>query len=280
MTSFHLTDDQLNAHLDGEDGGEAASHLAGCGDCEAKLAGLRAAQAAVAAPVPPPSAAARDAAIAAALGAWGTDAVSPAEDEGAGPAPISLRPPRRALPRALVAAVVLVVTGLAAVPFLRLGDDDPSVSTAARDELSAAAGGSVPVDLGEFDSDTALHDRLRTVLGVSGPAAASDAQAFTALDDASGAETLSGSPEQSDRAAVSDRAATGSAATKTLAACQPAAASLAGQEHTTLAFSASLVYRGTPGYVFVFIQQDGERLTRRAVVVDRSACSPLVVQSF
>lgn len=278
--TFHLTDDQLNAHLDGEGQGEAASHLAGCGDCEAKLAGLRAAQAAVAAPVPPPPAAARDAAIAAALDAWGTDSVSPAEGDGAGPAPIPLRPPRRALPRALVAAAVLVVAGLAAVPFLRLGDDDPSVSTAARDELSAKAGGSVPVDLGEFDSDTALHDRLRTVLGVSGPAAASDAEAFTALGDASGAETLSGSPDQSGRAAVSDRAATGSAATKTLAACQPGAASFAGQEHTTLAFSASLVYRGTPGYVFVFIQQDGELLTRRAVVVDRSACLPLVVQSF
>lgn len=279
MTSFHLTDDQLNAHLDGEDQGEAASHLAGCGDCEAKLAGLRAAQAAVAAPVPAPPAAARDLAIVAALDVWGTDVVPPAEDDGAGPAPTPLRPPRRALPRALVAAVVLVVTGLAAVPFLRLGDDDPSVSTAARDNTEMAETGA-PADLGEFDSDTALADRLRTVLGVAEPAGASDAEALTAFGEASGGEVSSDASPARGGALPEDRAATGSAATKTLAACQPAAAGLAGQEHTTLAFTASLVFRGTPGYVFVFIQQHGERLTRRAVVVDRSACSPLVVQSF
>lgn len=278
MTLPHLDDDQLNAHLDGEDGGAAAIHLAQCGECDARLTVLRAAQTAVAAPIPAPLAEDREAAIAAALDAWPADA-DPLADRGEdASAPIPLRQPRQALPRVLVAAAVLVVIGLAAVPFLRMGDDGPTVSTAARDAATdTAAGGTAPVDLGEFDSDTALHDRLRTVLGVSGPAPASGAPEATATSDAA---PLSGSSDLSSGATTSNRTASGASKTKSLGACQAAAAPLAGKDHTTLAFSASLVYRGAPGYVFVFVQQDGERLTRRAVVVDRSSCSPLVVQSF
>lgn len=278
MTLPHLDDDQLNAHLDGEDAGAAAAHLAGCRECEARLADLQAAQAAVAVPVPAPPAGDREAAIAAAMDAWGTEPALPHEGD-AGSAPVPIRPPRRALPRALVAAAVLVVIGLAAVPFVRMGDDGPSVSTAARDEADLSeAGGTAGVDLGEFDSETALHDRLRTVLGVSGPTPAGGETSGEAFDAPSDMAPLSGSPDGAEL--TSDRAASAATATKSLGACQPQAAALAGKDHTTLAFSASLVYRGTPGYVFVFIQQDGERLTRRAVVLARSSCSPLVVQSF
>src|SRR5687767_4425470 len=70
MTDKHADFEALSAFVDGE-APEWADHVAGCPECRAAAAELRALSAKVAAPAPPPPAAQREAAIAAALGVAG-----------------------------------------------------------------------------------------------------------------------------------------------------------------------------------------------------------------
>jgi len=68
MSDMHADDETLSAHLDGEEP-ELRDHLESCAACTARLTELRRARAAIAAPVTPPPAWQRDAAITRALDA-------------------------------------------------------------------------------------------------------------------------------------------------------------------------------------------------------------------
>ena len=197
--------DALSAFLDGE-APEWATHVAGCGRCQAQLAGLREVAAAVGRPVPPVRPEAVDRAVARALAAAGSE---PAEPTGPAPVPgpsgpLSGRPgpsgplsgrPRRALvgvASGSIAAVLLVV--LAAFAVLGDGGDRqvdtalapapeampaqaPEAGPAPGPEASPdrAGGGSLsrPVsggDLGEVGDAGALAARLRGVVPGTGGA--------------------------------------------------------------------------------------------------------------
>ncbi len=112
--SEHADFEALSAYVDGE-APEWAAHVAGCPACAATVDQLRAVSAAVGAPVEPVTAAARDAAVAAALDG-GRVASEPAPVRARPPAAAQLRPRRRGgWLLGAAAAVVAVVLGAAAL---------------------------------------------------------------------------------------------------------------------------------------------------------------------
>lgn len=129
MTTDHLDDEAISAHLDGEATSAESAHLASCGACSTRLAELRAASAAIGAPVAIDGDR-REAAIAAAL------AEAPAPPSAAADArvvPLSSR--RRGIPSWLAAAAALLVV-VALVPLvngLRSDDVDEAATSAADD---------------------------------------------------------------------------------------------------------------------------------------------------
>jgi hypothetical protein len=76
MSDMHPDDEALSAHLDGDQAAGVRDHVESCEVCTARLAQLRRVRAAVGAPVVPPPARQRDAAIARALAAAGDGAGS------------------------------------------------------------------------------------------------------------------------------------------------------------------------------------------------------------
>ena len=137
MTTDHLDDEAISAHLDGEATPAEAAHVDGCETCTARLAELRAASEAIGSPVDL-GFADRDATVAAAMAAAATSNVVPlASRRRTGP------------PQWLaVAAALLVVVAL--VPLLGSlggGDSDDSAETAASGEAAD--------DTMAFDADAA-----------------------------------------------------------------------------------------------------------------------------
>lgn len=179
MTTPHLDDERLSAHLDGEGGEEAAEHLGSCRDCVDRLDSLVVASSCVAAPVTAPPDPVREAALQAARTAW---AAARSESEPTGDAKggevVALeerrRVPRWALPVAAAAAALLL-----AVPVLSsLGDDRGGEETSAlSDDRGASADrdaetvGTDGGDLGEQSDPATLARAISGAL----PGAASEA---------------------------------------------------------------------------------------------------------
>ena len=175
MTSEHLDDEAISAHLDGEATPTEAAHVDGCATCRARLAELQGAAEVIGTPVPPANPAAVDAAVTAAL-----DALPPKV------VPLASRR-RGALPTWLpVAAGLLLVVALVPL-FGSLGggsDDDAGdgastammaedraeEESAALDAAGAGAGGGIATidggNVGPVDG-TGVRQLVEEALGRS-----------------------------------------------------------------------------------------------------------------
>lgn len=228
MTAKHADFEALSAFVDGE-APEWAEHVAGCPQCRATAAELRALSARVAAPASPPPAAQREASIAAALGVADLDA-------GAGATP-PLEPAAAARHEAhrarfgrlasrswampAVAAVVVALLGLSGVILSANRSTDENTATFAGPALDAKAESAVPGapsapvgDLGDVPDAATLRARA---LGVgAAPSAAAGTAASTGRSTAS-----SNSGTASDSATSTGSAGAGGAAGGSAAAVAP-----------------------------------------------------------
>ena len=178
----HLDEEAVSGALDDHAGADELAHLERCATCRASLDRLRVAQVAVAAPVPLDSGA-REAALAAALGAFDDARAEAPHIRQA--TPIAVRPGRPAgrwrrtgpSPWLGIAAVVLLV--VLAVPLLRGAGGGPGESQGAGDsaematgegggesgveEEASASAAAPPVDVGDLGA-IAVGEDLRPVV--------------------------------------------------------------------------------------------------------------------
>ena len=253
MSDLHPDDEALSAHLDGEDL-QPRDHLDGCDACAARLGELRRARDALAAPVPPPPAWQRDAAVARALVAVG-------QREGS----------RRKLgPWAGgIAAALLLVLG-AAVGLAQLsnrGGGDTASSRATKAAGSAAvSGGPTPTtsgaasdlgDLGALPDTAALRAVIQPTLQqlTTGAAKAAPAAPAAAPPSAAG-----------DRTLAQARGCVGAARALDPANVSPTAAGIA-------------TWQGTPAEVLVYALA-GRPGAARVYVLARADCRVLEFQSY
>ncbi len=275
MTTPHLDDEALSAGLDGAATASEEAHLASCPQCRAQTSALAAIARAVGTPIGPRPAREVDDAVQRALAAWepaATAAPSLAEPaamaDGGGwepdaPSashrwagrPASRRrvgPPRWLGPVAGIAAAILVVGGVAVV--LNASTRPSSKTTAATPTLGAASSlaprrdFAVPSggDLGD-QSDPKAVARLATASITSRPVAA---------------PAIDGNPSQPSPAGCQAQAQD--------------ALRLAQGSDVTLAYQASLRWRGQPAVVVVFSRSGG----LAGVVMTVPGCSPLAVLPF
>lgn len=262
--SHHLLDDEaLSAHLDGEGDAATAEHLASCAICEARLGELRAAAQTVGAAVAPPSDAARNAAVEAAVAA-----ASGAE----------VKPTRPRIP-AWVAAAAVIVLLLAAVPIVLATRDssDEVAQRTANDAFGGSAEGAVAApaeDIGAQSDPQALarllDERMRTPRA---PVPGGVAAAQSGSDD--GRESAA----EDSGASLTQGAATGAPVGPP---CLNEARAAGANRVGALLYTALLEWRASPAVVHVFQAPDPKAttLTRRAFVLARSDCQLLVAPSF
>jgi negative regulator of sigma E activity len=262
----HLDETALSAMIDGEADRQQAAHVASCTECLDRLARWEAARALVSAPVTPPEAEVRQAAIAAALAGSEATRVMPSK-----PAPILVARRRRLAP-ILTAVAAAVVVG-AVVAAVAHGGNHPSSSKA------SSAG--VPAE------STVLGPGAGSKSPVAGSAATSPAG--SAGGASSAPNPTSNDKSTSGQAGVSLSPGLGTFATpqalanrlQTLAAhpptpapalpssppCQAQAASAAGNRRTVPSLVAPLTYEGRPAEVYVY--------GNLAIVLQVHGCSPL-----
>lgn len=262
MTSPHLDDELLSAHLDG-DPVEGAEHLDDCPGCRARLDALRGAAAAVGAALPPPSDERREQAVAAALAGR-----------------VSSLDARRRRFTVLAAAAAAVVVVLGSMALLR-SDDGPGSgdsTTAALDSVRVGPrfeGG----DLGDQSDPAELALRLQAAVEPQ----AVGGSAVTGGDAASGAtadSTLSESRASSE-APATQVAPTQKRIVSADLDCLATAARDYGTNLGPLAYRASLRWQGTPAVVLVYpvVGADGP-LNHRVLVMARGDCRLLVAQTI
>jgi hypothetical protein len=151
MSDLHADDETLSAHLDGEEP-QLRDHLESCAACTARLTELQRARTALAAPVTPPPAWQRDAAIARALDAHRGGA----------------RQRRSAWAGGIAAAILLVLGAAFGLTLLSNGEHKTAASKAAQSNAQAAeaAGAATPPttiavaalgDLGTIPDSAALR---------------------------------------------------------------------------------------------------------------------------
>ncbi|PLS76577.1 MAG: hypothetical protein CYG61_01305 [Actinobacteria bacterium] len=293
MTVPHLDDEQLSAHLDGEAGADAATHLRSCPQCESRLARLEVVSSRLRGPVPLPPDEVREAALVAAREAWAAGRAGGAAGRGADVVALDgrRRLPRWALPLAAAAAALLV-----AVPVLSsLGDGNERAETTATADNGGSAGrdsgevaGTDGGDLGEQSDPAALGLAIRGAL----PGAASE-EALAAPPPPG----LAGGESPQDGAApegavpttpqVASRAMTG---TTTRAAgkpfvdppCAATARATYGRGLGPLVYAARLRWQGEPAVVLAYrlAEAGAAGLDYRVLVMARDGCRLLVVQSL
>ena len=273
--SDHATDEQLSAHLDGEapadERASVAAHLESCPRCRDRLGELEAVAAAVAEPVPVPSATRRDAAVAAAATAWAEEATPAAEV-------VPLR--RRALAwGAAAAAVAAVLVGASVLVFSDgAGPVDTTAAPPGDADRRADRGAGGPAaamitdggDLGDQSDPQALAQTVEAALRArAGPSAGGGA----ARDSAS---ARAGEPEAGVAPATGgDRRL-----------CAVASTPVLGEASADLVYTASLRWQGTPALLLAYRLSGpgppvaGEGLRHRVVVMAQADCRLLVVQSF
>lgn len=260
MTTPHLDDELLSAHLDGEpvDGPafDVAEHLADCPDCRARLGALRRVVAAVGTAVPPPSDEQRQAAVAAALAARVP----------------SLEARRRRLTVLAAAAAVVAVFGSLAL--LRSGDGGGGgdSTTAALDTAERGPtfeGG----DLGDQSDPTELALRLQAVVE---PQAVGGSAVSGATADSAQSE-----PKALSRSPAGQVAPTKERITSADPDCLATAAKEYGTGLGPLAYRASLRWQGTPAVVLVYpVEGASGPLDHRVLVMARGDCRLLVAQTI
>jgi hypothetical protein len=256
MTDDHLHDEELSDAVDGLASADTTSHLAGCGQCRARVESMRAASVAVAAPPPAPSPAARDAAVAQALG-------------------VAVPSRRRAVVAPWMAAAALVAVLLGAGGIVLAGRDGGRDQTATRQldsptgggSADAKAGAAAPVDAGDLGDqrdpvalNALLEERLAQPAAVAAPS----------LAQSSGSEAAEGAPEDAPE----------DASTVPAGACLAEASDAGSGRVGPLVLTARLRWQGEPAVVLVFAVPDQSQLGRRAFVMARRDCRLLVVQSF
>ena len=230
-TAKHADFQALSAFVDGE-APEWADHVAGCPQCRATAAELRALAAKVAAPAEPPPAALREAAIAAALEAAGLDAGAGAA-QPLGAAPSAGHQAHRArfsrsgrfAPRSwwampAIAAVVLACAGFAGVILSSTRSTDHETTTFAGPALGSKSESAVPGappapvgDLGDVADAATLRARALGPVppSTAGGAAASAARSSSNTGAASDAATSAPAPNVAPNAGSTAAGAAGGA---------------------------------------------------------------------
>jgi negative regulator of sigma E activity len=257
MTS-HPDTEALSAFLDGE-APEVDSHVAACAECRRQLDALGRVRSAVAAPVPPPAPAARDAAVAAAL-----DAVAkPVRD-------------RRRQWTVVVVAGAVAAALLVALVVTRVGTSSKSSNTAAGPVSSnlVRAG-----DLGNVDDAQGLRAKIEPRLTQTAAQAPDKGAASAAGQSGGGGAGAAATPER--RVASEARQAPAEAPR-----CEGAARALQ-PGRALLVYVATARWKGTPADVFGFSPagapvtgSPGRPTPTRVYVLARSDCHLLVFQSY
>lgn len=254
----HLSDERLSAHIDGEDE-EAAAHVHECQVCATRLAQLRDAVDALAAPPPVGAPEARDSAVRAALDA---------ADAPALPVPRGRSLP----PRWLAAAVVVVALAIAAPLLTRIGSGSSDrTSTAARTASKSALSdntlsSATPLpDLGDQSDPTKLGEAIRAMLGPrQGPLSSETADDAAQSGPASGAAAGSAAPSPAPAPA-----------------CATTVRAIYGTGLGDLLLTASLRWKGAPAVLQAYrIGDPGSKLTVRLFVIAAADCQLLVSQSL
>jgi hypothetical protein len=237
----HADFEALSAYVDGE-APEWADHVAGCPACRAAADEIRSVVSAVATPVDRRPPADRDAAIAAAMGAFSTGPEAPAGDDRPRPrlAPERPAPTRRwgsrpwAMPA--VAAAIVAVLGFSGLVVTSHRSSRNSAETVAGGTFAgdAKAGGAAgvaaaaptvpPADLGDIPDAATLRSRAQ--LGAGGGAGVTGTSGDAAATGRSSSSSNSGAP--SDASAVTGQASTASPASNSGNTGTPATASGSG----------------------------------------------------
>jgi hypothetical protein len=281
MTTDHPDEELLSALLDarrfavdGQPAEDVTDHVTGCEICQHRLARLAEVVAAVAAPVPPPPEAVREAAISRALA---TETARGEEAVGGQVARIDRRlamPRGRQLARVLgAAAIVLALLG--ALPVLLSKSSSPkSASTASRATGTLAAPATTAAGASgttTFGAATAPGPQDRLAAGAD-LGAQSDLVQLAHQVDQSLAAASTTSPQASS-ATKNSSVGVGPAALPCEAVAAGSAGAGGGAGSATPIYAASLTWKGTPADVYAFTTPAG----RQAVVVSRADCRILQV---
>jgi hypothetical protein len=257
VTDRHADDERLSAYIDGQEP-QLRPHLDGCPRCRARVAELRRVRDAVAAPLPPPPAADREAAIAAAIGG-----------RGSGATPRGRQPVRWV---AGAAAAALVLVG-AAVGLSQL-------SSGQRTKQYATSGTPANAQASKAEAQTdgqnlAAHDQLGDLGAINDSAALRAAvQPTVARFDTAGGAAQQPAPSSANSTNASR--ALGDA--KVAAGCDAAAKAL-DPANVTPAASGTVTWQGTPAVVLVY-DVAGRQGTARVYVLARDGCRLLEFQSY
>jgi hypothetical protein len=258
MSELHADDETLSAHLDGaHEESQLRDHLEGCATCQARLAELRRARRALAAPVTPPPEWQRDAAISRAL------AVA---DDRAGAR-------HRVGPWAggIAAALLLVLGATVGLSLLSNDGHDTVASRASKPAartLEAAGAATPPTtiaaeqlgDLGAIPDSAALRAVLQPAVALF----------------RMNAKAAAGAPETTERAEL--QSGSGRVAPAPERRCLAAARAL-DPANVSPAAAGTATWQGTPAEVLVYAV-GGRPGAARVYVLAQADCRVLEFQSY
>ncbi|HUP70440.1 MAG TPA: hypothetical protein VM142_11585 [Acidimicrobiales bacterium] len=292
MTLPHLNDEQLSAHLDGEDH-DATGHLGSCGECEGRLASLLLVSSLVGGAVPDAPDDAREAAVQAARKAWEAVDRSEGESDRAEEAEVTSLERRRRVPRWVLPIAAAAAALLIAVPVVQtLRDDEGAGQSAVPLEDRGAAGGpdaeSTGVDGGDLGEQSDPAGLARAIRGAL-PGAASEAALAAPAPPVAGGTTATGERDTSGpptSAAMQAEPYSPNAVTKTgrfgERPCADVVRTSYGQGLGPLVYTALVSWQGTPAVVLAYRLADAGApgLDYRVLVMARQDCRLLVGQSL
>jgi hypothetical protein len=276
MSEFPPDQDELaSAYLDGEATAAERARVEADPALRERVEQLRSVQDALTAPVPPPTTAQRDAAIAAALGATSATNVVDLRSERA----------RRGLRIASVAAAILLVIGVAGVLLRAAGDSDTkrsaataatanSANSATSDGLTVAEQASKAADAG---GTAAAGDS--SVLSAQGRPALGSFTDRSTLADAAGTQVRNSfnldSSAQRSAASPSGSTSDGSPTTTAPSASPPTCLVPPPPDSNGEVFAATAVLEDRSVQIDVFGMTDGTFLL---VVTDSTSCTQVFTQ--
>ena len=257
MSDLHPDDEALSAHLDDPEP-RLRVHLDGCATCTARLEELQRVRTLLGAPVPPPPARLREAAIARALDAGG---------HGAG----SRR--RAGTWAGGIAAATLLVLG-AAFGLSQLSNRDGNQLATTGAKVSAPAS-----EAGDQAGTSAGPATATEVSELGDLGALTDTAALRALVQPTLAQLDAGAPPAAERAAPDANQQFRSGAKQaTVRRCADAARAL-DPANLRPAAAGIATWQGTPAEVFVYAVE-GRPGAARVYVLARSDCRVLEFQSY
>lgn len=291
MTLPHLNDEQLSAHLDGENH-DTAGHLGSCRECEGRLASLLLISSLVGGAVPDAPEDAREAAVQAARQAWEAGIRSGGESDRAEEAVVTSLEGRRRVPRWVLPAAA-AASLLIAVPLVQtLRDDEGARQAATSLEDRSPAGGadaeSTGVDggdLGEQSDPAGLARAIRGALPGAASEAALAAPAPPVAGGTAATDERNASPPTTS-AAMQAQPSSRDGVTKTgrfgKRPCAGVVRTSYGQGLGPLVYTALVRWQGTPAVVLAYRLADAGApgLDYRVLVMARQDCRLLVGQSL